>query len=232
MRMRGLIDSFNYAISGIIYTLKTQKNMRIHFTIAFFVLLLSLFFDFTRSEMLILIFTISLVMITEMINTSIEKTIDMYTKEYHPLAEIAKNVAAGAVLVSAVNAIVVAYLLFFDRVNPYTNIIIIKIKNSPVHLTFIALFLVIIIIITIKTKTEEGTPFKGGIISGHAAIAFSIATTITFIAKNTLVATLSFFIALLVAQSRIEGKIHNTIEVFVGAVLGILITVLIFQFAK
>ncbi|MTI70889.1 MAG: phosphatase PAP2 family protein [Firmicutes bacterium] len=229
MKVRNLIDSFNYAVDGIIYTLKTQRNMRIHFFAAFLVLIISLFFDFNRVELLILFLTITVVIIAEMINTAVEKTIDIITKEYHPLAKIAKNVAAGAVLIAAGNAIVVAYLLLFDRFNPYTQLIITRLKQSPIHITFISIILVIILIVSIKSLTHEGTPFKGGIASGHAAIAFSTATAITFIAESTLVATLSFFIAILVAQSRIEGKIHTTIQVLSGAVVGILLTVLVFQ---
>jgi len=229
MKVRKLIDSFNYAVKGIIYALSSQKNMKIHFLATFFVLFISLFFNLSRIEFMILIFTISLVVVTEMINTSIEKTIDMFTEKYHPLAEIAKNVAAGAVLISAINSIFVAYLIFFDRVNPLTKKIIFGIHNSPIHLTSISIIIVFIVIISIKTKTQTGTPFQGGIISGHAAIAFSTATAITFISQNTLIATLSFGIAILVAESRIEGKIHTFFQVFTGALLGILITILIFQ---
>lgn len=230
MRVRNIIDSFNYAIQGIVYALRTQRNMRIHFTAAFFMIILSLFFNFSRLELLILFFTISLVIVTEMVNTAIEKTIDMITKEYHQLAEIAKNVAAGAVLIASVNAIIVAYLLFFDRINPYTKLVLVKIKNSPIHLSFISLTLVIMVIIIIKTKTKTGTPFQGGIISGHTALAFSVAATITIIGENTLLATLSFFIAILVGESRIEGKIHTLFQVLAGAIVGILITIIIFQF--
>ncbi|WP_250160171.1 diacylglycerol kinase [Caloranaerobacter azorensis] len=214
MKVRRLIDSFNYAVSGIIYTLKTQRNMKIHFISAFLVLFLSLFLNFSRMELLLLIFAISLVIIAEMINTSIEKTIDLITNEYHPLAEIAKNVAAGAVLISAINSIVVAYLLLFDRVNPYTSLIIMKIKNSPIHLTFISIFLILIVTIYVKTLTKTGTPFKGGLVSGHAAVAFATATAITFIGENTLVATLSFLIAFLVGQSRIEGGFIQLLKYF------------------
>lgn len=227
--MKKIIDSFNYAIDGIIYTLKTQKNMRIHFIITFLILILSLFFDFSRVEILLLFFSVTLVIISEMINTAIEKTIDMYTDEFHPLAKIAKNVAAGAVLISAINSIIVGYLLFFDRINPFTKNIIFKIKSSPIHLTFISIILVIIISISIKTLTESGTPFKGGIVSGHTALAFSISTVITFLTQNTLIATLSFFVAVLVGQSRIEGEIHTLSQVVNGGILGILITILIFQ---
>lgn len=229
MKSRSLIDSFNYAVSGIIYALKTQRNIRIHFIIAFIVLITSLFFDFSKIEFLILLFTISLVIVSEMVNTSIEKTIDLITEDYHPLAKIAKNVAAGAVLISAINAIIVGYLLFFDRLNPYSNVILYKMKNSPIHLTFVAIVIVIILTVAIKTFAQSGTPFKGGIVSGHSALAFCIATSISFIGKNVLLTTLAYFMALLVGESRIEGKIHSTFEVIIGAVLGILIGVLIFQ---
>lgn len=224
-----LIKSFNYAVEGIIYTLKKEANMKIHFFIAFIVLLSSLFFNFSRIEFVMLIFTISLVMITEMINTAVENTIDMYTDKFHPLAKIAKDVAAGAVLIASINSIIVAYLLFFDRVNPIASMLINKLKNSPVHLTFISLLLVIILVIYIKTKSYTGTPFLGGIVSGHAAIGFTIATSITFLTKDALVTTLSYLTALLVAESRVELKIHSIKEVILGGILGTLITILVFQ---
>lgn len=229
MKSRSIIDSFNYAVDGIIYTLKTQRNMRIHFTLAIFVLILSLFLNFTRLEFLILFITVTFVIASEMINTAIEKAIDMTTEEYHPLAKISKNVAAGAVLVSAINAIVVGYLLFFDRLNPFSGLLLTKIRNSPVHLTFISLFLVILITIAIKTKAQTGKPFKGGIVSGHTAVGFLIATSISFLSNNILVTTLAYFMAILVGESRIEGKIHSLFEVIMGGILGVLVGILIFQ---
>lgn len=224
-----LINSFNYAVDGIIYSLKKEKNMKIHFFIAFIVLLSSLFFNFNRIEFLMLFFTISLVIITEMVNTAIEKIVDLYTDKYHPLAKISKDVAAGAVLIAALNALVVAYLLFFDRVNPIAYILINKIANSPIHLTAISLLLVIILTIYAKTKSYTGTPFFGGIVSGHAAVGFTIATSITFLTKDALVTTLSYLIALLVAESRVELKIHSVREVIFGALMGTIITILVFQ---
>lgn len=229
MKSRSLIDSFNYAVDGIIYTLKTQRNMRIHFSLAIIVLVSSLFLNFSRLEFLILFLTVSFVIASEMINTSIEKSIDLFTEDYHPLAKIAKDVAAGAVLVSAINAIVVGYLLFFDRLNPYSHVLLFKIKNSPIHLTFISIFLVIIITVVIKTIAQTGTPFKGGIVSGHSAIGFLIATIISFLAGNVLITTLAYFMAILLGESRVEGKIHSTFEVITGAILGTLIGILVFQ---
>jgi diacylglycerol kinase (ATP) len=178
LKMRRLIHSFNYAISGVIYAFRTQRNMKIHFGVAILVLAVSLFMDFSRVELLILFFTISMVMITEMINTSIEATIDIMTKEYNPLAKIAKNVAAGAVLISAVNAVVVAYLLFFDRLYPFTYTLLWKVRQSPVHITFISLLLVALVVLVAKSITGEGTPLSGGMPSGHSAVAFSVVAAV------------------------------------------------------
>lgn len=231
MKPRGFIESFNYAVTGIIHALKNERNMKIHIAISIFVILLSLFFDFTRVEMLLLIFAIVLVLMAEMINTAIEDTIDLITNDFHPLARIVKDTAAGAVLIAAINALIVGYLLFFDRLNPFTSFILFKIRNSPIHLTFVALALVLLMTIVIKTRYSKGkgTPFQGGIVSGHAAVSFCVATIIVFIANNMLVSTLSYFMAVLVAESRIEGKIHSLSEVIFGGVLGILIGVLVFQ---
>lgn len=114
-KSRTLFESFNYAIAGIMYSFNTQRNVRIHFFMAFLVLAVSPFFNLSAFELLIIIFTIALVIITEMINTAIENTIDMVTEKYHPLAEIAKNVAAGAVLIATLNALAVGYLIFCRR---------------------------------------------------------------------------------------------------------------------
>lgn len=224
-----MIDSFNYAFEGIIYVFKTQRNMKIHFFVAVVVLILSLFFDLSRMEILILFLTISLVIITEMINTSIETTIDLITDQYHIFAKIAKNIAAGAVLIAAINSIIVAYFIFFHRLNPYTLIVLKKVRRLPMHITFIALIVLILLTIVMKAFFGKGTPMQGGMPSGHAAISFSLVTAITFISQNTLIATLSLLMALLVCQSRIEGKIHNFFEVVAGAVLGTLVTVIFFQ---
>lgn len=232
MGIRKLIDSFNFAIEGIIYTFKTEKNMKIHFAAAIIVLILSLFYNFSKLEMIAIMATITLVIMAEMINTAIEAVVDMMTEEYHVFAKIAKNVAAGAVLIAALNAIFVAYILFFKRINPWTNILLTRLRNSPAHVTFTALIIVMLLTIILKAHYGGGTPLRGGLPSGHSAIAFCLATASTFISKNILVSTITFIMALMVAQSRVEGHIHSTFQVAIGAVIGILITVLYFQIVK
>jgi diacylglycerol kinase (ATP) len=232
MKVRKLIDSFNYAIQGIIHTLQSQRNMKIHVFIAVGVLIFSLFFDLSRTELLILSISITLVLVLELVNTAIETTIDLFANYYHPLAKIAKNAAAGAVLISAINAVLVAYLIFFDRLWPMTNLIVIKVKQSPPHITFICIVLVMLIVIGVKAYFGKGTPLKGGMPSGHSAIAFSSATIITLISEDVLISTLSFLMAFLVVQTRIESKVHSFIETVIGGLIGIMITVLIFQIFK
>ena len=229
MKAKKILDSFNYAFEGIIYTLRTQRNMRIHFTIAILVLFISIFFNLTKMETLVLFITITLVIVAEMINTSIEATIDLITDKYHELAKIAKNVAAGAVLVSAVNSIIVAYIIFFDKLDKVSITFIYKVKSMPIHVTFISLLIVIFIAIGIKAHFKIGTPLRGGMPSGHAAISFSILVAVAFLSKNILIITLTFILAVLVVQSRIESGIHSFKQILVGALLGALITLLIFQ---
>ncbi|MCX7903790.1 MAG: diacylglycerol kinase [Caloramator sp.] len=229
MKIKKITDSFNYAIEGIIFAVKTQRNMRIHFAIATLVLLASLFFDLSKLEILLLFFTITLVIVLEMVNTAIEVTIDLNANYYHPLAKIAKNVAAGAVLIAALTSVLVGYLLFFDKLKLVTNTIIFKIKQSDPTVVFICLILIIIITVVIKAFYGRGTPLKGGMPSGHSAVAFGSATAISLLTQDTLIITLAFFLAFIVAQSRVEGKIHSIYEVTVGAIIGTLVAIIIFK---
>src|SRR5699024_2279777 len=131
----------------------------------------------------------------------------------------------------SINAMIVGYLLFFDRLNDFTAILLFKIKRSPVHLTFVALILVTLLTIGLKAKyyRGRGTHFQGGTVSGHAAIAFCISTIIAFLSENILIITLTFGLAVLVGESRIEGKIHTPIEVVLGGILGMVVGILVFQ---
>lgn len=228
-KVKKIVDSFNYSIEGMIYTVRTQRNMRIHMVAALIVLSACFFYDLTKVELLIITLTITMVLVCEMINTSIECTIDATTNYYHPLAKIAKNVAAGAVLVSAVNAVLVGYIIFSDRIVPFSLRVINKIRNSNSYMIFLVLVIVSLVTIIVKAVFGEGTPLKGGMPSGHSAIAFSIATMIVLLAENSLVIILSYLMATIVAQSRVDSEVHSIWEVIVGAIFGILLTLLIFR---
>lgn len=111
--MNNRIKSFKFAIMGIIYCIKTQRNMQIHTLAAFLVLSIAYMAGINSTDLIALCITITLVLLAEMINTAVETTVDLYTKDYHPLAKIAKDVAAGGVLLTAVNAIIVGFVIFY-----------------------------------------------------------------------------------------------------------------------
>ena len=228
MKLKKIVDSFNYAIDGIIYTVRTQRNMKIHMCVTLLVLILCLFFDISKIEMLILAITIAMVIGAELFNTAIEAVIDMNTNYYHPLAKIAKNVAAGAVVVTALNAVLVGYIIFWDKLSNLYYILLNTIKESEPHTIFILLVIVSIATIIAKAIFGEGTPLKGGMPSGHSALAFSIATAISFITEEPICMMLSFLMAFITAQSRVDAEVHSLFEVIVGAIFGMLITILIF----
>ncbi|MBL4935165.1 diacylglycerol kinase [Clostridium sp. YIM B02515] len=229
MKVRKLLDSFNYAINGIIHAVRTQRNMRIHMISSLLVLTACFFYDLKKLEILILTITITMVIVAEMFNTAIECTIDVAANYYHPLAKIAKNTAAGAVLITAINAVVVGYIIFWDRLNQFSFIVIRKIKQSDPYMIFIILIIVLISTLVIKAVFGEGTPLRGGMPSGHSAIAFCLATTIALISQDPLAILLSYLLAFIVAQSRVDSRIHSVLEVLAGAVFGTLLTILLFK---
>lgn len=229
MKIKNLIDSFNYAIEGIIYAVRTQRNMRIHMITALLVLTACFFYNLSKVELLIITITVTMVIFAEMVNTAIESAIDVTANYYHPLAKISKNVAAGAVLITAINAVIVGYVIFWEKLMSINFSLIHKIKNSNPYMIFIILIIVCIATLVVKSIFGEGTPLRGGMPSGHSAIAFCIATTIMLIVENPLVVILSYLLAFIVAQSRIDSKVHSILEVFLGGAFGTLLTILLFK---
>ena len=229
-KSKSLIDSFNNAIEGIIYVLRTQRNMRWHFLIALGVLIGSIFLGIRKEQFIFLLFSISFVLVAELINTAIESAIDITSTTYDPLAKIAKDVAAAAVLLAAINAIVVGILIFNDKLGGWTIALVSRLRTMEVYVTVAAIFIVLILVVIAKTFRGQRSFLKGGWVSGHAALSFTIFTTIVFITKgNYLIFILGLIMALLVCQSRVEAKIHTVKEVSAGAVLGFLVTLLLFQ---
>lgn len=229
IKIKKLVDSFNNAISGILYAVRTQLNIKIHLVVAFIVMSASLFYDITKIELIILSSTIILVVFAELVNTAIEVAIDATTNYYHPLAKIAKNISAGAVLITALNSIFIGYLIFWDKINNFNFGVIRKIKQSDPYISFVILVMVVIVTVIIKAIYGEGTPLRGGMPSGHSTISFSIATIISFITNEPIIIGLSFLMAFIVAQSRVDTGVHSLKEVVVGAILGTVLTIIILK---
>jgi diacylglycerol kinase (ATP) len=204
-RPKNHLDSFRYAVEGIVHTFRTQKHMRFHFFTVVLVLLIGLLLRLSRVEMAILFIVVSGVLVTEMLNTAIESVVDMITQAYHPLAKLAKDIAAGAVLIASTTAAVVGGILFFGS-NKIAQLHL-EIKHDPLPVTVILAVVVLVLII-----------------GGHAAVSFFLASTLIYRAMDYFTGILALLLAFLVAQSRVEGKIHTLQEVIIGGLLGILFT--------
>lgn len=112
--MKKFFKAFVYAWQGILHAVKTQRNFRFHIAASVYVTVFSFFYELTRGEYVLLMLTFSAVISAELINTAIEAAVDLCSPEQHRLAKIAKDAAAGAVLVAAIFAVVVGILLFGD----------------------------------------------------------------------------------------------------------------------
>ena len=230
----GFIKAWENAFNGIIYAVTTQGNIQKQLIIAVIVMLISLFFNLNRAEFLCLMFTVVLIILAEMINTAIETVVDLYTDLYHPKAKIAKDVGAGAVVIAAINAVIVAYFLFFDKIADIGLNFIRNIVNSPTHLAFIGIFITIILIVALKaaSTTNKHKIIKNNFMpSGQAGIAFAANTMIWISTDNIVILTLSLVMAILVAESRVEAKKRTLREVIAGSVIGTIVVLLIYGLA-
>lgn len=229
VRSRSLLWSFNYAIQGIVYALRTQRNMRLHVIAATTVLIACLLLRVVGLGLVAIVFAICLVLVAELMNTAIEAGVDLATESLDPLAKTAKDVAAGAVFIASINAVVIAYLVLFDPVRRVAQRGIAWVEVAPASLTVIALGLVGIAVIVLKAVSREGSFLRGGWPSGHTALAFGAATALGYITGSASAFVLALFIASLVAQSRVESEVHTIVQVILGALLGLLMVTAVFQ---
>jgi diacylglycerol kinase (ATP) len=227
-----VFDSFNNAAEGIIQVLRTQRNMRIHFGVAFVVLVAALVVNVTKLELVALLISITFVLIAEMLNTGIEAAIDISTTSFDPMAKIAKDIAAGAVLIASMNAVAVGYLVFAGKLADRSSHLLDRLRQAPAELTLVALVLTVIVVIATKAYTGRGTPLRGGLPSGHAALAFAGWMAVTYVTGGEhrfVVSSVALVMAFLVAQTRVESGVHSALEVTYGAAVGALSTLVVFQ---
>ena len=232
-RPGSIIESFNFAFDGIIHVLRTQRNMRIHFLVAVLVLVAALASGVEKLELIVLLLAIAFVLIAEMVNTAVEAAVDVATTSFDPMAKLAKDIAAGAVLIATAVAVAVGYLVFSGQVADRSSRLLDRLSQAPAQLTLVALVLTTLLVIGTKALTGSGTPLRGGLPSGHAAVAFAGWMAMTLILEGSghrfLISSLAFIMALLVAQTRVESGVHSSVEVLYGGLLGALVTLAVFQ---
>ena len=111
-----LINSFKYAFSGIVTSFKTERNMKIHALATVLVILMGFILKISKIEWIMCVFSIAMVISVELFNTAIEVIVDMLTQEKNEKAKIAKDVSAGAVLITAIGAAIVGLIIFIPKI--------------------------------------------------------------------------------------------------------------------
>jgi diacylglycerol kinase (ATP) len=213
----------------VLLSFKTQRHLRIHFIVAVLVLVAGFVWRLPRTELLILVGAISLVILAELFNTALETVVDLVTTDYHPLARVAKDVAAGAVLVAAVNAALIGVVLFLDVDRLQRDLHYPDTQDHAVQTFAVGFVMLLLLLVIWKVKGGRGRFLHGGVVSGHAAIAFFLCTIILLLSQHPLIGFTAIMLALLVSQSRVEAGVHTVREVLFGALLGMLIPVILYR---
>jgi diacylglycerol kinase (ATP) len=229
MPFRQWLRSANCAIEGILHAATTQRHLRYHFFSAAFVLLLSYVLGVSRTEFLILALSVIAVLLAEMFNTAIEVIVDIVSPEKTEKARIAKDIAAGAVLITAFGVAVIGYIVLFPYLRDSFHTGLTVAKHSKEEIALIAFILVVLLVVITKAYWGKGLPLRGGMPSGHAALAFAAWVATTYLTENFTASVLSFVIAVLIAQSRIATKAHTIWEVVLGSLMGASVTFLLFR---
>jgi diacylglycerol kinase (ATP) len=228
---KDFLTPFRVALNGIVHTFRTQRHMRIHLLVTLITVGLALALNLRMREVMVLLFMITLVLVAEMFNSAIEATVDLVSPNFHPLAKFAKDIAAGAVLITTIMAIVVGALIAVGD-DAWERIRISLTSDSiglPVPVKIILGGLCIFIIVVIgKGLGKRGQVLRGGLVSGHSAGGFFLAFSIVFISERPLVSVLAVLLALIVAQSRWEAKIHSVFELTLGGLVGTLMALVMF----
>lgn len=115
-KKKNLLKSFKYAFEGIITGIKEEKNMKIHITIMILVIIFGIILKIDKIEWIICIILFGFVISLELVNTAIENTVDLVTLEKMPKAKIAKDVAAGAVLIAAITSAIIGLIIFAPKI--------------------------------------------------------------------------------------------------------------------
>lgn len=224
MKPANWVAGINCAIEGILWTVRSQRHMRWHFIAAATVLLTALLLHVSALEFMLLAFAITLVLFAEVMNTAVEVVVDLVSPEFHPLAKRAKDVAAGAVLIASIGAAVMGYLALsrhlFAPLTEGLNLL----GRVPGEVAVVAVLVVTILVTLLKARFGQGSPLHGGMPSGHAAVSYSIATSIAISGSGALIALLAVALATMVSHSRLLLGIHSLREVVAGALLGIFVT--------
>lgn len=211
MRQRSIWMSFSDALEGIAIVVRSERNMRIHLLLGLLVVLLAAVLGASRLEVIALVFAIGMVFTAELFNTAVERMVDLIQPAYHPLAGTVKKIAAGGVLVTALAAAAVGYLVFIDYLLRLDQLLIRPVPEP---------YMIVLVLAAAATVAVGWRALRqGSRPSLHAAAAFALAAAIWEVSGG-FAALAGLALAFLVAQSRVEGRLHSWWEVVTGALIG------------
>jgi diacylglycerol kinase (ATP) len=237
MANKNVLESFAHAFEGLSHVMWTQKHVRTQLFMVVLVLLLSYVMQIELTKMLFVLSAVALVLLAELFNTAIEVVVNMITQEYHPLAKIAKDVAAAGVLIASIYALMVGGGIFLsgNRIHrllggahSFGNFA----QPSPIVVLLLCFMVLSIFVALGKSRKQHGSILQGGAVSGHTAVAFMLFAAIAIYSQFAVpITVLAFLLAVLVAQSRVEGKIHTLAEVLWGALFAIVLMAIVVIFS-
>ncbi|MGE5894594.1 MAG: diacylglycerol kinase [bacterium] len=228
MPLRRWVEKLNNAINGVLHAAKTERHLRYHFYSAAAVLISSFVLGISPSDFMIIAILASIVILAEMINTAIEHTVDLLSPEKQESAKYAKDIAAGAVLITAFTSAVIGYMILLPYVKKAFFEGIRIMKYPPEDIIIVSIIFVLILVILLKTHFGGGKPLWGGLPSGHAALSFSLWVAVTWTTRSFIASLLSFILAASIAQSRVAIRVHTPLEVIIGSLLGSAVTLVLF----
>jgi diacylglycerol kinase (ATP) len=229
MPFRQWLRSANFAIEGILHGARTQRHLRYHLFSAAIVLFVSYILGVSKMEFIIISLAVILVLAAEMLNSAIESVVDLLSPHYSEKARVAKDLAAGAVFITAFGAAVLGYIILFPYIEFFFHRGFSIARHSRGEISLIAFVLVLIFVVISKSYFGKGHPLSGGMPSGHAALAFSVWVSVTYISGDFLISALCFVLAAVIAHSRIAAKVHSPWEVIAGALMGSFLTFFLFR---
>ncbi len=216
--------SFRYAYEGLQYSLSTQRNMKFHFLVSFIVLVSALVFHLSRIEILFLMLSITLVILSELINTAIEKTVDLAMPKHHPVAKIAKDVAAASVLIAAIFAVSVAMVVFFAPLDRLIRQLHRQANPVTAEAVWIFIVLVLMAVIVVQTRFTQTGGVRAIRPSIVAALAFSVSTSIAMLVQSTLAVLMAYALSALIVVILYDKTERTMRSLVLSSLAGVLIT--------
>ena len=219
------------ALNGIIHAFKTEKNLRNDYFIGALVFIISMFFDFSKTELICLVITIGFVIFAEMINSTVEYIVNLITTDYDLNAKAAKDIAAGGVLIASIISVIVAYLLFVDKIRTASTTLLQAVLSSKAHILVTILFVVVVLVVILKgifSKSRDGEYVKA-FPSGRVTVSFALATYLFVMTKSLIVGGVAFVLSIMVSSIKRENDKTTMIQIVLSALLGILLVLSVYQ---